>query len=77
MSDKIRLKIKDAFDGITEWSCKKKAKRLYRRLWKANEIILHERHSSLNSKDNVEFWAELEECADAIEGVICIVRKRF
>jgi hypothetical protein len=56
---------------------KRRAKRLYRRLWKANEIILSERHSSLHEKHNKQFHSELEDCADQIEKSINVVRRVF
>ncbi len=62
---------------LREWNRKRKAERLYRRLWKANDIILGERHGSLHSKDNAEFHAELENCSDQLEKSINVVRKRF
>ncbi len=49
------------------------AKRLYKRLWKANDIILFESHGYYKN-ENKDFKKELVKCNDAIE--MCIVKVR-
>lgn len=56
---------------LNEWYRVRNLKRLKKRLWKANEIILMESHG-YNKRENKPFKKELAECSDAIE--TCIVK---
>ncbi len=58
------------------WCKKRNAKRLYRKLWKANYIILHQQFG-YHKKENKEFKKDLSKCSDAIESCIYSIVNRY
>jgi len=61
---------------LEDWCRVRNAKRLYKRLWKANDIILME-NSSYRKKENKQFKKELSACSDAIERCIVTVSDTY
>ena len=62
---------------LKRWFKIRAAKQLHRRIWKANAIILQERHGRFLKKQNKPFWDELNKCADALEHAAGQVRKSY
>lgn len=62
---------------LHNWSERRHAKRLYWKIWKANNIIISEMHRPLTRKQNRRYWSELSSCADALEKAACDVKRGF
>jgi hypothetical protein len=62
---------------FSSWRKRRAAKRLYRRIWKANEIILMERHGKLVKRQNRFCWKELEACSDALERAAVVAHEKY
>ncbi len=61
---------------LDEWRRVRNARRLYKRLWKANHIILFE-NSSYKKRENKQFKKELSKCSDALERCIVIISNSY
>jgi hypothetical protein len=59
---------------LNERKKKRIAKELYRKLWKANDILLYARHASILNNRYEKYHTELEHLADEIERVIVKVK---
>ena len=59
------------------WQKRQAAKRLYKRIWKANEIILTERYGSNVKRQNRFCRKELEACSDALERAAVVAHEKY
>lgn len=70
---------RSVFDRLVMWldrrHKKKVAKELYRKLWKANDILLFARHASVLKNRYEKYHIDLEVLSDQIERVICKVKE--
>ena len=62
---------------FTDWQDRRAVKRLYKRIWKANEIILMERHGAFVKRQNRFCWSELEVCSDALERAAVVAHEKY
>lgn len=58
------------------WRKRDRARRLYYRLWKANDILLIERHG-WPSKENSDYYSELDDCTTEIMRLINKVKAAY
>jgi hypothetical protein len=60
-----------------KWLEYRAARRLYNRIWKANNIILKERHDPGVKEQNRRYWKNLEYCSDALERATAVIGKKI
>ena len=60
-----------------QWLVRRHAKRLYHRLWNANDIVMVERHGAIVKQQNKPYWKELEACADVITAAAIATKRAF
>ena len=63
----MKSELNDLLCCWREASKRRQAKKLYNKLWQANDIILEQRHHSLIKNRNAEYFSLLEHLADELE----------
>ena len=71
--------VKHLFDRFVMWRDRRRKKRtaksLYKKLWKANDILLYARHATFNGDKYAKYFKLLEQCSGEIEQAIVTVKK--